>query len=528
MEFSIVQTGEHTWELRAPDGAVVDTFTDKGDRTGYDLALGSLGTRIREQLAAESTQGGDPGDGDDESASLLPERWTSVDGIAFSVETGDGRDFTNCAWSWRDPAAVAVPFMDLAETTEYGHLGAILAGFVEEFHLSSGTVMASGRFYNNSAGVGLRDRMAAGPPIGVSVDATAQVDVEFHDECTAWDDDGFCESYDYRLEFTAYEIGGLTACPIPAFENAAVTIDSANSIAASASVTAPADPPREWMLLAEPQLGEPFLDGQGDDYLVEQIDQRTGAQAGWAVPLTTLDNGQIFGHLTYWTQCHVAEPWGRGVCAAASRAKDGYRGFMSGSTHCADGSSVPSGVLTLGCEHSSAMNISGVQDHLAHAGLGVARVRIVDGEYGPWISGVVNQELTDSQIRLLRALTPSGEWPQSGLLAGVVMVNSGGLPIQRLAASAGLGERIPAAQLRVKTKGGEVDRMIGSMLVRRCPECEERRRLGVSRQGGGRDGFSTADRRMLQTLMTRVGVLDRRTAHLNADAARALEDELTR
>lgn len=525
MEYTIIQTGEHTWELRAADGSVVDTFTDKGDRNGYDLALGSLGTRIRDDLAAAPPAADDGSGDEDESPTLLPERWTSVDGIAFSVETGDGRDFSACAWSWRDPAAVVVPFMDMVETTEFGHLGAMLAGFVEEFSVSGGVVSASGRFYNNETGVGLRDRMAAGPPIGVSCDPTSNVTVEFHDECTAWDDDGFCDAYDYRLEFLAYEIGGLTACPIPAFENAAVTLDSAQQLAASASVHAPADPPRAWMMLAEPRLGAPFLDGMGDDYLVEQIEQKTGEQAGWAVPLTLLDSGQLFGHLTYWTQCHVAEPWGRGVCAAAQRAKDAYRGFMSGTTHCDDGSEIASGVLTVGCEHSAAMDVAGVQDHLAHAGLGWARVRIVDGEYGPWISGVVNDDLTDAQIRLLRALTPSGEWPSAGVLAGIVSVNSGGLPIQRLAASAGMGERVAVAQLRIRTKDGEIERMIGSNLVRRCPECEERRRSALA-SNGARDGFSARDRRMLEQLSHRVGVLDQRTAHLTPAAVDALRAEL--
>lgn len=519
--FSIRQINATTWQLVAADGSIVGTFSDgprdQGGRTGYDLALVALSGLLREQLgelAAAEGEGASAAEGD----GLLPERWVSDEGLCFSELLPGGRDFRECAWSWRDPASSLVPVM-LQTSTDFAHMGAELAGFVEEFHMDGTTPAGSGRFFDNEAGRQFRDLLLGDRRFGVSVDPSEAVEADYNFECVQWDDDGLCEMGEETYVFSAYEIAGFTGTPFPGFERASIRLESSEPAAASsapvrAALSIPAAPPREWLMLAEPRPGAPFLGGLGDDVLVEQL-AATGEPAGLACPLTITDDGQVFGHLTWWGQCHIGEPWGAGVCASAGMSRNGYADFMTGQVVCADGSSVPAGVLTVGCEHSSAFDVAGVRDHLAHAGLAWANVRCVDGEFGPWLSGALLPSLSEQQVRLLRGLSLSGEWV--GELAGILAVNAPGLPVQRqLAASAFGEEHAPSmAVLRSSSRGGELRKLVGGNIVRRCSECEERR---LAARGAGLSSEQTSE------LLRLVRTLEHRTRHLiqpEAEAVRA-------
>lgn len=525
MEYTIVQTGPGVWELRAADGAVVETFTDKSDDIAYEQAIDRLRTEIvNARLAADEA-------GTDGEVGLLTERWGGE--IAFSELLPGGRDFTSCAWSWRDPANVVVPLMLMTETTEYGHLGAELAGFVEEFTESSGTVSATGRFYDSDVGRQFRDMLSSGPPFGVSVDPTENVSYEFHEECVEEDDDGFCEAWDLKIQFTAYEIGAVTGAPVAGFENAAIALAASRSTGATgrtcpvflnntlaivttpglrASVNAPSRPPRSWMRTPEPELGVDWIDDLvGDEVLVPQRN-RAGEILGYACPVEYRDDGRVYGHVTMWERCHVADPWGPGVCASAQPSANGYADFMTGTTVCDDGVSVPTGVLTVGCEHSFAENVQGVRDHLAHAGLGFADVTVTDGQYGPWISGVLRPDVTDAQIRVLRSLSLSGEW--IGELAGILAVNVPGLPVQRaLAASAFTGHTIVTGALRASVRAGGVTSLVGPNIVQRCPDCDKRLRSRPPTVGNDRM------QRQLDELTEIVGKIELRTRPMVEGAA---------
>ena len=167
----------------------------------YETALAA----IAEQLAPEQTNDG-----------LLPETWEGD--IAFSLETGDGRDFTSCSWSWRDPSVSLEPLM-LQTQTDMGHFGAELAGFIETLSVQDGTTHGSGRFYDTPTGVAARDLLLGGRRFGVSVDP-GQVEASW--ECTNEDEDGWC--LEERITFLSYEIIGVTMTPFPAFAEAAIQL----------------------------------------------------------------------------------------------------------------------------------------------------------------------------------------------------------------------------------------------------------------------------------------------------------------
>lgn len=515
MHYSIAQVDATTWELRGADGTALRSFTSENGRRGYDLALEELGRIITGELeAALAVTAAEDVEGDPVAADgLLAEGWTSP-ALALSEKLPGGRDFTNTEWSWRDPGASLVPLM--FQSKNAGHYDADLVGFFTELAMDGTTVTARGRFYDTEAGEEARTVLLDGRPFGVSVDPTENVEAEYDYICTGWDDDGFCNMGEEVVLFAKYEIGGATMHPFQGFDKAQVLLDPSPATASvkpvRASLSIPTAPPAEWMRLPEPKPGVPFLDVMGDDVLVEQLDS-TRNVAGFAVPITIRDDGLVYGHLTYWGQCHTGNPWGPGLCASASPSSDGYRSFHTGEVVCADGSKVETGRLVVGCEHSDAFDVTGVRDHMAQAGMGWASVHVIDGDYGPWLCGVLEPNLTENQVRMLRSLSLSGEWV--GELGGILAVNASGLPVQRekIAASFGAstagGPQLPAsftipqAKLAASVRGGQVAKLVGANVIRACPECAARR---ASRNGNGSS--------QMGEIMSMLRRLDARTAHL--------------
>lgn len=511
MRYSIHQISANTWELRDADGNVIATYNDAVGRTGYDLALCALGGIITQSLRAA---GGAP-DG------LLADVWTSDTGIAFSERLPGGRDFTQCTWSWRDPTSTLVPLM-LQTETDMGHMGAELAGFIEEFSQSGGVVtVPRGRFYDQEIGVRARDLLLDGRRFGVSVDPTENVLAEF--VCTEYDEDDWCIDGDYV--FSAYEIGGLTMCPFPGFENASIVLaadateEAATVVPLAASAT-PARPPHTWFTLPEPRIGVEWLPGvMGDAVLVDQGD-------GMACPLTITDDGLIYGHVYRLGQCHTAEPWGPGVCASAEPSANGYATFHTGSVACDDGTLVPTGSIVVGAEHSYAASTWAAIDHYANAGSGWADVRVVDGEQGAWCCGALRPGLSDEQLRVLRALSLSGEWRDVGghlELIGILSVNQPGFPIARQQLAASGYAAIPDARLRVTTHGDRIVRMSGAGVVSACPECLKRRHMATN--GALRVNDDVVAQRLAEIGAT-LTLVEQRTRHLIGPAAELARQRL--
>lgn len=517
MRYSIHQTGDTTWELRAADGTVVGTFTDGAGRTGYDLACVALSGLITAELATAVPADPDAAVGD----GLLPERWVSADGgVAQSVRLPGGRNFSDCAWTWRDPGSSLVPLM-LQTETDMGHFGAELAGFCEEFTLSGGTVASAGRFYDSEMGVAFRDLLLDGRIFGVSVDPTENVEVEW--VCTEYDEDGWCLEGD--TNFLAYEIGGVTGTPFPGFDTAAIKLDTA-SVTASAPArvvasAAPLAPPSAWFSLAEPRPGTPFLDGSGDEVLTDQGD------GSLACPLTITDDGLVYGHLARWGQCHVGYA---GECVSPPESLAAYQPFHVGSLRTAEGETVAVGSLVVGCDHAPlTASLWEASDHYAHSGSGWADVRASNGELGVWVCGSLRPDVTAEQLRVLRALSLSGDWRKFGagleLVAGLA-VNVPGFPIAResLAAAATMGIA-EDPKLRQRVAQGSAVAMVAAGRVSRCPECAKRAQLAS--RGARPSGEMAEVLALLRDHGDLLRVLDLRTRPNQSAAVEAARARLT-
>lgn len=490
----VIRQGDDGWQAARGEGDTLELIGEP--QPSYDAALALLTSAVSQVLAEQAPDG------------LLADVWDGATGIAFSTETGDGRDFTGCDWSSRDPAVSLLPLM-FQDKTDMGHYGAELAGFIESIDTSGDTPTATGRFYDSDVGREARDKLLGGAHFGVSVDC-GSAETEF--ECTEYEEDDFGSfCVDGSMRFLSYEIIGLTMTPFPAFAEARITLgggaapaaddaapDAAPAVAASLAAVAPPAPPAGWLALPEPQLGEPFLGGElGDEFLVDQGGGRLGC------PLTITDDGRVYGHVATWGDCHVGY---EDQCVSPPSSATDYAHFHVGEVICAGGERVAAGTLVVGCDHADAsLFADAARDHYANAGLAWAQVRCVDGDYGPWVSGALRSDLTPEQVRVLRASALSGDWRRRGAsmeMIGVLAVSGPGFGITRQAiVASGLGI-VDVPRLLLRSKDGQPTALVASGLVRRCSDCEQRRAAGAAR--------ADSDDELKRLVRT----IERRTRHL--------------
>lgn len=516
MEYTIRQNG-NTWELVSPSGEVLSSGT-------HEEALAQLSGLLQAQLAAVNN-----GDGTD--AGLLPEPWMDVDGIAFSLPTGDGRDFTSCVWTWRDPSVSVLPLM-LQTETEIGHWGAELAGYLEQISVTNGVVHASGRFYDSDVGRQFRDMLLGGRRFGVSVDPGA---VEAQWECVQEDEFGWC--LEDRTTFLAYEIIGLTGTPFPGFAQAAIHLDpsvaatpdpqqsgdsSSPAMAASATMLTTGRgvdlnrPPRSWFEMAEPQMGDPLLVLQDDN-------------DHWAVPTTITDDGQVFGHAAFWGQCHTGIMAAQGQCVEPPVSPTNYaRANMKALA--TDHGTVLTCPLVVGSDHADlALFADEARDFYANHALAWADVVFSHGQFGPWFCGALRPTVTAEQVRVLRTSDVSGDWRDEGqgldLILGLT-VNGGGFPLRGQALAASGIAQLGTAKTRGHLRSGQFSSLVAANVVRRdCPTCEQARLAGRNARRTQTPGHGGTPE--LAEALRLMRTVERRTRHLARAEAAATAARIT-
>jgi hypothetical protein len=513
--FTIRQQADK-WELLDADGEIVASHDT------YPLAVVDLAGRLAFALA----EGDDTDEPDDEmpmgEAGLLAETWRAD--LCFAEDTGDGRDFSNVTWTARDPNTSTLPLM-LQTETEMAHFGAKLAGFFTAIDTDTDAPTGEGRFYDTDEGRELRDMLLDGRRFGVSVDPGA-VAAEF--TCTEEDDDGFC--VDGTVDFTEYEIIGVTATPFPAFAEAYIELDTTAAegeqiepVAASAgehgpelvftsgtdstgfvwTVSASATPtrPPRWYF-DDPRLAMP-------------------------TPLTITDGGHVVGHVAAWGTCHVGS---ERLCIVPPNSRLSYARFYgraddSAAPHgveCDDGTHVTTGALTWGIPHADlTMPMIRAQDHYANSDHGWADVVAGEDEHGIWIAGALRPHVTDDDIRVLRALSLSGDWRHDHETNGLEMiaalaVNTPGFPIPRAVVASGMA--IVQPQVRAGIGAGlQQTALVASGIVIPARFANIGiRNAGLTRQPCDCDEPPAADR--LDRIEASLALLERRTRHLTGPA----------
>ena len=340
--------------------------------------------------------------------------------------------------------------------------------------------------------------------------------------------------------YTRMRIRGATACAVSAFTTAWVELvaDAAEADPDAPEEEPPADQPegeeadsttaaapRPAAVVVRPPadvftIPEPDLDTQGmaevygmpaQELLVEQPD------GGLAVPFTIVQRPDgtrvVFGHAARWEQCHIGYP---GSCVTAPESAAAYAHFHVGEVHCADGSRVATGTLTMGTDHAAAeLRAPEARDHYANTGLAFADVRASNGALGVWVAGVLRPDVTEQQLHVIRASSLSGDWRRIGNgleFIGALAVNVPGFPIAREAVTAAGLQQLPLAALSASAylDDGVQTSLVASGIVQRCPDCQRRAMANRAADANRLDGGEVLD------LLRKVEL---RTRHLTPAAA---------
>ena len=408
--------------------------------------------------------------------------WEGVIAVEGLV-TSDGRYLMPGKISHRE-----LPLSLMAQNiTDEGHKGAFVAGKITEIRrekrpdLGEGAVaiIGTGSFSSDEDGQRAQQWLEEEVLRHVSIDFAHEAVYTLNKETLE-----VVESEDLDIEMlmngeyvAGFEgkIMGATLCAFSAFEDATMQIVDAPGraivassfamrkvLTASAAGLAPLAPPYEWFFKEEPDH---------------------------PVPLTVTSEGQVFGHLALWDQCHRALG---SSCQLAPKSRSGYAYFHTGALKTKDGRAVNVGRITVGdgghAPTTSYLGTRGAIEHYDKTGTVGAFVRAKDGRHGIWLSGAVRSDCPSERVRDMEANPPSGDWREEDYsleLCAALSVPVAGFPVPRYEASliasgneerivslvaAGFSERVPFTRAEQRKFGALMQRAQG--LVRPFPETE--------------------------------------------------------
>lgn len=524
MRWRIEQAEDGTWSVIRPDGTVVQagitaSAANRGD--GRAIAIAAMvaaigGADALRALVAAPPPAAEGDDTGDDTAMTEGRRWVS-DAAFEGVVTNDGRVLAAGTTTFREPP---LPLM-LQTVTAYGHDGAELVGMSDtgsrEGSGDGATLRMAGVFLSNEDGADAVALLDEATTFGVSVDMGWPESYEW--ECTALDDDGWCETG--REVYYGSPILGLTMTPFPAFASARIWMDG---------VTPPALAQQDTLLSDAPEAVEPTAE---DDLLLLIASAATSLDAppaAWfadpeftaehpdmefsadgcplGVPMTVTDDGRVYGHVATWSQCHTGYS---DRCVLAPRSEGGaYSWFRTGYVQCDDGTRVPTGNLTMGGGHADlSMNAREAMAHYDDACTAWSQVAAGEDEFGIWVAGSLLPGVTNDQVRLARSLSLSGDWrPVGGRLEMIaaLAVNVPGFPIPRGLRAVTPRELVASAMPASRETGGEVVALVAAGMV-----VNRNHRL-----------LPTADTPWGREVERRLALLDARTLPLMASAQAAI------
>lgn len=232
--------------------------------------------------------------------------------------------------------------------------------------------------------------------------------------------------------FTSVRVTGATIVAKPAFQEATVSVvsdfspvvediqldmdgvfeetDMQDESAVLLASAAPMYPPESW--LQNPKLTEPTA-------------------------LTITDDGQVYGHIATWNTNHI----GMHGRIKPPHSKNNYKFFRTGMLRTEEGTDVPVGQITLVGGHADPyLSASQAVAHYDSTESAICDVAAGEDRFGIWVAGALRPDITETQIRSLRAAAPSGDWRPIGgrlELVAICQVNVPGFPTPRVVTASG-------------------------------------------------------------------------------------------
>lgn len=349
-------------------------------------------------------------------------------------ETAEGmlvRRFLAGTFDWRE-----LP-LTLRGTVEDngGHAGAFPLGRMDTIERMGGWIVAAGVLDDEGQGDDADRRrdvirqIELGIVNGISVDPGG---IDVTEECTRFDEDGWCEQI--TVTFNSYTIAAATLVATPAIEGTLIELlddedvpemaTAAEALDAIAASAAPAVVPVSFF--ADPELTELTR-----------------------VPVVT-EAGRVFGHLEGWTDCHLNFA---DYCQTPWRSPTGYSYFHVCEVETDDGPLAVGPLAVTGghfpSQGDAARDWRAAQAHYDDPSTCVAYVRVGEDEHGKWFSGVLRQGVTPEQVATFRTHRLSTDHRRIGGAMELVGANSVNVPgfvreVALVASAAGVMEPVAA------------------------------------------------------------------------------------
>lgn len=341
--------------------------------------------------------------------------------MPLDVRSTDGREFDAAGAGYRE---LPLPLMYQPENHP-GHDSAFVIGTIRTIEFRDGLAYGEGTYVENP------DEEVAKAIEHIEKQEVRWVSVDF--EPLEWEEylevDGERVDLDDADEddwingrwitlFNKFNIMGATVLTFPAFPQAVIApidqeLEKVSEEAVTAAVAMGAitacgvdgAPPVEWF--QNPELSE-------------------------LTPLTITRDGRIFGHLAPWDMPHIGFP-DRQLYAPKSATN--YAHFHLGSVLTKDGSEVAVGRITVGGGHAErGLSAADTVKHYDEAGYAAADIVCGEDDHGIWFSGALKSDVTEDQVRRLRANGVSGDWRRVGgnlELVALASVPVPGFPVLR-------------------------------------------------------------------------------------------------
>lgn len=148
-------------------------------------------------------------------------------------------------------------------------------------------------------------------------------------------------------------------------------------------------------------------------------------------PLTVTREGQVYGHLAAWGECHRDVTMRE--CVLAPKSQQQYAPFHLGDVMTADGEIVRVGKIVMDTRHADIrLGYSAAALHYDNTGDEIAVIRAGEDEFGIWVAGSVVPEATPRKVAKLRRSPLSGDWRRergSLELTAALAVNTPAFPV---------------------------------------------------------------------------------------------------
>jgi hypothetical protein len=209
---------------------------------------------------------------------------------------------------------------------------------------------------------------------GYQSDGKKRYPIDSAEHCrAAW---SYINQQDNASKYTPEQVKSIKARIMAAAKKYGVRIEGAMT----ASSEYPVYPPKEWF--SNPQLSE-----------------RTG--------LTVTEDGQVFGHIAAWNECHRDF----NECVLAPKSHMDYRPFHLGKVRTQEGETLRVGKIMMDTRHADArMSYAAAAFHYDDTGNEAAVVRAGEDEFGIWVAGSMVPEADAKKVAKLRRSPISGDW----------------------------------------------------------------------------------------------------------------------